>query len=312
MATTTATKTIEVLRNIFAAYGLPEEVVSDNGPQFTSQEYKTFLKSNGIKQTLVPAYHPASNGAAERAVQTVKASLLKQVLDEKSQNITITLAHRLANFLMSYRMTPHSVTGCAPTELFLKRQIRTRFTLLKPDLTKVVQDKQQRQKENHDLHTSKLRHLSEGDSVLIRNFRGGRERWTNGTVEKRLGPVTYQVWNGVSRRSVHIDHLLGNRPSCPETVEFQGEQRNLTDTYSAEVPVDLGGKGTPGAVGDSPYPPEDSPLPKTQAEETFKTLLPVARDKTSPAKRATTSPDGRRYPQRERAPPKHLTLDYKL
>ncbi|KAI4881016.1 hypothetical protein NFI96_011261 [Prochilodus magdalenae] len=65
MTTTTAAKTIEVLRNIFSSYGLPEEIVSDNGPQFTSQEYKNFLRSNGIKQTLVPVYHPASNGAAE-------------------------------------------------------------------------------------------------------------------------------------------------------------------------------------------------------------------------------------------------------
>uniref|UniRef100_A0A1A8QZH2 Gypsy retrotransposon integrase-like protein 1 n=1 Tax=Nothobranchius rachovii TaxID=451742 RepID=A0A1A8QZH2_9TELE len=167
MKTTTAAKTIEVLRNIFSSYGLPEEIVSDNGPQFTSQEYKAFLQNNGIKQTLVPAYHPASNGAAERAVQTVKASLQKQVLDEKKQNITITMQHRLANFLFSYRCTPHSVTGCTPAELFLKRQIRTRFSLLKPDLAKVVDGKQQKQKYYHDRPASTLRHLSEGDSVLI-------------------------------------------------------------------------------------------------------------------------------------------------
>ena len=43
MATTTASKTIEVLRNIFSSYSLPEEIFFDNGPQFTSQEYKTFL-----------------------------------------------------------------------------------------------------------------------------------------------------------------------------------------------------------------------------------------------------------------------------
>ncbi|XP_030286082.1 uncharacterized protein K02A2.6-like [Sparus aurata] len=83
MTTTTSAKTIEVLRSIFASYGLPEEVVSDNGPQFTSSEFKQFLRSNGIKQTLVPAYHPASNGAAERSVQTVKSSLMKQVLADK-------------------------------------------------------------------------------------------------------------------------------------------------------------------------------------------------------------------------------------
>lgn len=123
MTTMTSTKTIEVLRSIFASYGLPEEVVSDNGPQFTSSEYKQFLRSNGIKQTLVPAYHPASNGAAERTVQTVKSSLMKQVLADKA---SVTLQHRLANFLLMYRSTPHTVSGVSPAELFLKHQLRTR------------------------------------------------------------------------------------------------------------------------------------------------------------------------------------------
>ena len=40
MANTTALKTISVLRNLFASYGLPEQIVSDNGPQFTSQDFK--------------------------------------------------------------------------------------------------------------------------------------------------------------------------------------------------------------------------------------------------------------------------------
>lgn len=75
MTTTTSAKTTEVLRSMFASNGLPEEVVSDNGPQFTSSDYRQFLRGIGIKQTLVPAYHPASNGAATTSVQTVKSAL---------------------------------------------------------------------------------------------------------------------------------------------------------------------------------------------------------------------------------------------
>lgn len=139
MTTRTSAKTIEVLRSVFASYGLPEEVVSDNGPQFTSSEFKEFLRSNGIKQTLVPAYHPASNGAAERSVQTIKSSLMKQVLADKG---SVTLQHRLANFLLMYRSTPHTVTGVSPAELFLKRQLRTWFSFLKPSLADTVEKKQ--------------------------------------------------------------------------------------------------------------------------------------------------------------------------
>lgn len=143
MTTTTSSKTIEVLRNIFACYRLPEEVVSDNGPQFTSSEFKQFLRGNGIKQTLVPAYHPASNGAAERSVQTVKSALMKQVLADTR---SVSLQHRQANFLLMYRTTPHTVKGVSPAELFLKRQMRTCFSLLKPCLAKAVKKKQLTQK----------------------------------------------------------------------------------------------------------------------------------------------------------------------
>ena len=42
-------KTIATLRHLFATYGLPEQVVSDNGPQFTSEEFRQFLKSNRVR-----------------------------------------------------------------------------------------------------------------------------------------------------------------------------------------------------------------------------------------------------------------------
>lgn len=83
MATTTATATINVLRAVFARYGLPHKVISDNGPQFVSEEYQTFLRMNKIKLTLVPSYHPASNGLAERHAWTFKG-MYKAYVDKRS------------------------------------------------------------------------------------------------------------------------------------------------------------------------------------------------------------------------------------
>ena len=76
MTSTTSQRTIAVLRDLFSSYGLPEEVVSDNGPQFVSPD---FTKMNGIKHTLTPPYHPASNGAADRSVQMLKQAPRKQL-----------------------------------------------------------------------------------------------------------------------------------------------------------------------------------------------------------------------------------------
>ena len=48
MSSTTATATIQVLRTTFARYGIPESIVSDNGPQFSSSEFAQFCHANSI------------------------------------------------------------------------------------------------------------------------------------------------------------------------------------------------------------------------------------------------------------------------
>ena len=75
MKETTATKTIEILRVIFGRFGLPEQVVTDNGPQFVSEDFSHFLKSNGIKHIRCAPYQLALNGLAERFVQSLKMAL---------------------------------------------------------------------------------------------------------------------------------------------------------------------------------------------------------------------------------------------
>lgn len=139
MTSITTEKTMNELRLIFAQHGLPEELVSDNGPQFVSSEFAEFMYKNGIKHTLTPPYHPQSNGAAERSVRVVKEALVKQVLEGNKGR---SIKHRLADFLLRYRTTPHSTTGATPAELLMRRRLRTRLTLVKPDLAKTVESKQ--------------------------------------------------------------------------------------------------------------------------------------------------------------------------
>ena len=149
------------------------------------------MKANGIKCTLVPDYHTASNGAAERAVQVLKRSLKAHVLSHKSKEISIQ--HKLANFLLMYSCTPHTVTGVSPAELFLKRQSRTCFTLLKPHLEHEIQKKQEISKSYHDGVRVKERQFKIGEQVLVKNCRGGNLKWITGVVMKVCGPRTYVV-----------------------------------------------------------------------------------------------------------------------
>ncbi|KAG1952342.1 retrotransposable element [Pimephales promelas] len=68
----TALETAEHLCNwVFRLYGLPEDIVSDRGPQFTSRVWSAFFKALQVNVSLTSGYHPQSNGQAERLNQDI-------------------------------------------------------------------------------------------------------------------------------------------------------------------------------------------------------------------------------------------------
>ncbi|KAG1941992.1 retrotransposable element [Pimephales promelas] len=201
---TNTEKTINLLRHLWAAYGFPKELVSDNGPPFTSREFEEFLRNNGVRHILSPPYHPATNGQAERVVQTFKKAW------ERLRAQFVAPHLRLVRFLLTYRNTPHTVTERTPAELFLKRLPRIRLTLLKPDTSAVVLKHQAQQKNAHDTPSRKLRSFEVGQNVRVRNCRHLNRAWLPGVILFKHGPLTYQVQVGDRSEKVHVDHLLSS------------------------------------------------------------------------------------------------------
>ena len=196
---TTAT-TLQALQIFFANFGLPEEIVSDNGPQFTSTDFAEYCRNKGIKHSRTPPYHPASNGAAERSVQVVKQAMRKL-------GTAVPLKEQLAEFLLVYRTTTHATAERRPDELFLRRTLRTRLTLIFPNLGPTVEHHQQNQKIAHDGKLPLVTFV-EGEKVLVQNQRG-RTKWLNGVIIRRKSPVTYLVRIAKTCvRYCHADHLL--------------------------------------------------------------------------------------------------------
>ncbi|XP_054284286.1 uncharacterized protein K02A2.6-like [Macrosteles quadrilineatus] len=217
---TTSLKTIERLRTCFAAYGLPQTIVTDGGPQFTSSEFKEFLTTNGIHHVLTPPYHPASNGLAERMVQTVKETFLKQLLHDQKNQPNRSIQHKIDNFLFTYRNTPHSITGCTPSEMFLKMKPRTPLSLLKPNLSADMNRKQEVIKNSADNRRGSTRMFEVGENVFVRSVRKEKVNWLPGKVIKCISPVTYLIKEGNRTRFVHADHLRKNLTKEEEHEEW--------------------------------------------------------------------------------------------
>ena len=213
MSTTTSLATVAELTRLFASYGIPQQLVSDNGPQFTSGEFKEFLRTNGVRHIQIAPYHPSSNGAAERFVRTFKEAM------QKSKCTRVSIHDHLMHFLLSYRVTPHTTTGMAPCELFMGRKLRTTLDLLMPDLGSFVAKKQIQQKHSHD-GKAILRQFVEGQRVLVRNYRAG-PKWITAIVRQKSGPLSYivQISPSISWRR-HVDQMCicTDSPYWHETV----------------------------------------------------------------------------------------------
>ncbi|XP_042372461.1 uncharacterized protein K02A2.6-like [Plectropomus leopardus] len=200
MSNITAPTTIDKLRQVFAVHGLPDRLVTDNGPTFTSELFSEFMQQNGIHHIRTAPFHPASNGLAERAVQTVKQGLKRMTGD--------SLSTQLSRFLFKYRLTPHPTTGRSPAEMLMGRRPKSRLDLLRPDMKAKVEEKQKKQKDRHDQH-ARERQLKPDGCVYVRNFSGSNnQQWLPGVILKRSGPVSYVVKltdGRIFRR--HQDHV---------------------------------------------------------------------------------------------------------
>lgn len=166
---------IRVMKTTFARYGIPEEVLSGNGPCYSSVEFKQFSKDWNFNHVTSSPGYPKSNGLAERTVQTVK-SIFKKCLESHDDP-------HLG--LLAYRTTPLD-NGLSPAQLLMGRQLRTDLPIskIRPKTRKFArvmrwrENQRNRQKYYHDRNRggNPLSSLDRGDKVRLRKTtRGARK-----------------------------------------------------------------------------------------------------------------------------------------
>ncbi|KIH59896.1 integrase core domain protein [Ancylostoma duodenale] len=193
MSNISATKTVKALKSLFARFGLPQTIVSDNGTQFASEQFKTMYDEGGIVHIKTAPYHPQSNGQAERFVDTLKRGIKKLKGEERPSEETLNVV------LQAYRMTPNSsLNEKTPAEVFLGRKLRTRMSLLVPQPESaedpLVKERRERMEQQFERkHGVVKRKFDVGDKVYAKQWKSPQFHWAKGTVVRRVGSVNYEV-----------------------------------------------------------------------------------------------------------------------
>ena len=188
--------------------------VCRNGPAFTRDEFAAFVHSNGIRHLTTAPCHPASNGLAERAVQTLKNAL-------KKDPGGVSLEMQILRFLFRYRITPHSTTGVAPARTSHRPETSISSWPPAPWHLRVSQEEAVGSKQSNQ--QCRPRELSAGQTVWVRNPGVGRS-WFPETISKVLSQQRFRISLEDGRVvDQHIDHVRyrvapseGNQPEPPD------------------------------------------------------------------------------------------------
>ena len=204
MNSTRSSAVIDKLKCHFARFGIPDQLVSDNGPQFACDEFAKFTESWDIEHFTSSPGHARANGKAEAAVKQAKHMIMKC---EKSGSDPMLA-------LLEIRNTPQQDANSSPAQRLLNRRTRTLIPttseLLKPRGEEIMKkdrqiiDKATRLRERHYNKTAKdLKPLEEGDVIRMKPFQLGDKEWKKAIVIKRLDDRSYDIETkqGVLRRN---------------------------------------------------------------------------------------------------------------
>lgn len=223
--TSTSTKsTTELLEQDFAHFGYPHTIVSDNATSFTSGEFQRWCNERGITHLTGAPYHPATNGAAERLIQSFKQTMKKSSLSPRAA---------LQEFLIQYRRTPLE-SGYSPSELLNGRQIRTKIDTLLPSPAHKAQGQQAREATKSQTVDKVETTYTVGSpcyALYCGPHRDKEPRWVMATVIKVFGSRSVNV-RVHPRGAVWRRHVEQLRPRYG--VEYDTEP--APDPYENTVP----------------------------------------------------------------------------
>ena len=200
MITVTTRSVLRELLPMFARFGMPDVIVTDNGPQFASAEFAVFVKQKGITHVTSSPLYAQSNGKSENAVKMLKLLFAKAKQSGESEYMA----------LLDWRNTPSECMTTNPAQRLMGRRCKmllpTAGRLLKPRYdtdadTRALAGRNRRQSFYYNQHARPLTPIDEGATVRMRL--PGETTWTPGTCTEQVKSRSYRVKVGgtVDRRN---------------------------------------------------------------------------------------------------------------
>lgn len=222
----TTSNIVNHLKQIFSRQGIPKEIFADSGSQFTSEEFKDFSKEWGFVVSLSSPYHHQSNGMVERAIQTIKRTLKKTMVEKTDPYLV----------MLEYRNTPLGNGLPSPAEILYNRRLRGILPYqnvhLKPkipsNVCKNLKQRQNIQKFYYDKKARPLRKLYKGESVMVKVG----SNWVKAkvvNVDVRLRSYTVQSENG---KFYHRNRILLRPVKSEKDAELDDEDYSIDDNQT--------------------------------------------------------------------------------
>ena len=220
---------ISRLRDFFETFGVPEELTSDGGPQFTAGVTVDFLKSWGVHHRITSVGNPHANARAEIAVKTIKRMLMANTLPSGSLN-----SDAFKRAMLIYRNSIDPFTKSSPAMAVFGRPIRDpipaplgrycphkSWEITAEHRETALAKRHAREREKWSANTKELKDLQIGDHVYLQNLQGNNPlRWERTGVIVEIKPF--------QQYTVKIDGsgrvTLRNRKHLRKFTPFQKER----------------------------------------------------------------------------------------
>lgn len=208
----TSRAVIKELKKVMATFGIPDTLVTDNGPQFSSAEFSVFARTWEFDHVTSSPTYPQSNGKAENAVQTIKRLFKKCKVSGQSEFLA----------LLDWRNTPTEGVGTSPSQRLMGRRCKTLLpvsgSLLQPryktdEDSWALAGRKQRQKFYYDKGTKNLPEVNPGETVRLKL--PGNKEWSPGICMEKQQERSFLVKVGNTAYRRNRRHLLKTGEPVP-------------------------------------------------------------------------------------------------